>query len=55
VVFVDTASFAGRVRPGTADAAVIRLQSAGIPVAVLRRGDDLQAVLGAAEVGVAHG
>jgi hypothetical protein len=37
------------------DAAVLRLESAGIAVAVLRRGDDLEAVLGGAESGVAHG
>lgn len=55
VVFVDTATFAGRARSGDATAAVMRLQTAGIPVAVLRRGDDLEGVLGAAEAGAAHG
>lgn len=56
VVYVDAASFAGRRRTtvGT-DAAVLRLESAGIAVAVLRRGDDLETVLGGAESGVAHG
>jgi uncharacterized protein (DUF58 family) len=56
VVHVDAASFAGR-RRGTVgtDAAVLRLESAGIAVAIFRRGDDLEAVLGGAESGVAHG
>jgi hypothetical protein len=37
------------------DAAVLRLEAAGIAVAVLRRGDDLETVLGGAEGVVAHG
>ena len=53
VVYVDAASFArGAVRrpePG-----LLRLQSLGVPVAVLRRGDDLGAVLGARVAEVAH-
>ncbi len=56
VVKVDTPSFANRRRSAdTPDAAVLRLEAAGIPVAVLRRGDALEAILGQAEVGAAHG
>ena len=56
VVLVDAGSFAGRRRASVGtDAAVLRLESAGIAVAVLRRGDDLEAVLGGAESVVAHG
>lgn len=56
VVHVDAASFAGRRRAAVGtDAAVLRLESTGIAVAILRRGDDLEAVLGGAESGVAHG
>ncbi|MDQ2983490.1 MAG: DUF58 domain-containing protein [Actinomycetota bacterium] len=48
VVFVDAPTFA----PGSANRVpnpqLLRLQSAGVPVAVLRAGDDLQAVLSAA-------
>jgi uncharacterized protein (DUF58 family) len=39
LVFVDAPSFAGRSRG--ADPALLRLQTAGVPVAVLRAGDDL--------------
>jgi uncharacterized protein (DUF58 family) len=53
VVYVDAPSFAGR--PARADVAVLRLEAAGIPVAVLRRGDDLEGVLGPVETEVAHG
>jgi uncharacterized protein (DUF58 family) len=48
VVWVDAPSYAGRptrVAPG-----VLRLTAAGIPVAVLRRGDDLAAVLDGARL-----
>ncbi|MBD0339319.1 MAG: DUF58 domain-containing protein [Thermoleophilia bacterium] len=56
LVYVDAPSFAGRRRGALgAEAAVLRLQSAGIAVAVLRRGDDLERVLEGAESGVAHG
>lgn len=56
VVYVDAPSFAGRRRASVGtDAAILRLESAGIAVAVLRRGDDLEAVLGGAENVVAHG
>jgi uncharacterized protein (DUF58 family) len=54
LVFVDAASFA-RPEPqaavATADAAqMLRLQRAGVPVLVLRRGDDLAAALSAGEL-----
>jgi len=44
LVHVDAASFAGR--PGRPEPALLRLQAAGVPVAVVRRGDDLTAALG---------
>jgi uncharacterized protein (DUF58 family) len=47
VVYVDAASFNGaasRPEPG-----LLRLQAAGVPLALLRRGDDLAAKLGGAE------
>jgi len=43
VVFVDAASFNGAVR--RPEPALLRLQAAGIPVAVVRAGDDLSACL----------
>jgi uncharacterized protein (DUF58 family) len=46
LVFVDPASFNG-VEP-TPQPALLRLQAAGVPVAVVRRGDDLASKLGAA-------
>jgi uncharacterized protein (DUF58 family) len=46
VVWVDTATFAGR-EPHL-EPELLRLQAAGVAVAVLRRGDSLGAVLGAA-------
>ena len=54
---MDAGSFAGRRRESVGtDAAVLRLESAGIAVAVLRRGDDLEAVLGGGDSWVvAHG
>ena len=53
VVYVDAASFGGRPRP---EPGLLRLQSAGIAVAVVRRGDDLAAALtGGTLRGVAHG
>jgi uncharacterized protein (DUF58 family) len=42
VVYVDPASFGGRPR---SEPALLRLQTAGIPVAIVRRGDDLAAKL----------
>jgi hypothetical protein len=43
VVWIDTASFAGRPRQ---EPALLRLSAAGVPVAALRHGDDLRHVLG---------
>ena len=54
VVWVDTASFAAR--PTKVEPELLRLQAAGVAVAVLRRGDSLAAVLGAApDLRSAHG
>ena len=56
IVYVDAPSFARRRRSDMAvETAVLRLEAAGIPVAVLRAGDTLEGVLGAAEQGAAHG
>ena len=44
-VWVDAGSFAGRPRP-SASPPLLRLSSAGVPIAVVRRGDDLAAALG---------
>ena len=49
VVWVDTASFAGR--PTKVEPELLRVQAAGVAVAVLRRGDSLAAVLGAVPAG----
>ena len=46
VVLVDTASFAGR--PAGVEPELLRLRAVGVAVAVVRRGDSLAAVLGAA-------
>jgi uncharacterized protein (DUF58 family) len=46
VVWVDSASFA--TRPTKVEPELLRLQAAGVAVAVVRRGDSLAAVLGAA-------
>jgi uncharacterized protein (DUF58 family) len=46
VVWVDAASFAGREREAATQALLLRLDAAGVPVAVLRRGDDLATALG---------
>ena len=54
VVWVDSASFAAR--PTKVEPELLRLQAAGVAVAVLRRGDSLATVLGAAPaVRSAHG
>jgi hypothetical protein len=45
LVWVDAPSFAGR--PTKVEPELLRVQAAGVPVAVLRRGDDLRRVLGA--------
>lgn len=56
VVYVDLPSFEGRRRRAAGvEGAALRLESAGVPVAVVRRGDDLGAVLGATPKGAAHG
>jgi uncharacterized protein (DUF58 family) len=56
VVYVDLPSFEGRRRRALgAEGAVLRLESAGVPVAVVRRGDDLGAALGPTLEGAAHG
>ena len=54
VVWIDTASFAGR--PTTVEPELLRLQAAGVAVAVVREGDSLAHVLGApATARAAHG
>jgi uncharacterized protein (DUF58 family) len=54
VVYVDAPTFAGG-RPSR-EPGLLRLQASGVPVAVVRRGDDLQFVLGTAmRRDVAHG
>lgn len=54
IVWVDSASFAGR--PTKVEPELLRLQAAGVAVAVVRRGDSLAAALGAAPaVRSAHG
>jgi len=54
LVYVDAASFADGAAAGSvpvaAGAQLLRLQRAGVPVVVLRRGDDLAARLGAQEL-----
>jgi uncharacterized protein (DUF58 family) len=56
VVYVDLPSFEGRRRRAVGvEGAALRLESAGVAVAVVRRGDDLGAVLGATLEGAAHG
>ncbi len=50
VVFVDAPTYTG-APPSPPAPALLRLAAAGVPVAVVRSGDDLQAVLG----GAAHG
>ena len=46
VVYIDAPTFAGR--PGSREPGLLRLQGLGVPVAVVRRGDDLRAALSAA-------
>jgi uncharacterized protein (DUF58 family) len=56
VVYVDLPSFERRGRRAAGvEAAVLRLEAAGIPVAVVRRGDDVAAILGATPEGAAVG
>ena len=53
LVHVDAASFAGR--PRRPEPALLRLQAAGVPVAVVRQGEDLAAALEGTRAGeVAH-
>jgi uncharacterized protein (DUF58 family) len=58
LVYVDRGSFAdpaaAQLDPGLA-AQILRLQRGGVPVAVLRRGDDLAGKLGAQSLGAAVG
>jgi hypothetical protein len=54
LVWVDSASFAAR--PTKVEPDLLRLQAAGVPVAVVRSGDPLANVLGApAAARSAHG
>jgi uncharacterized protein (DUF58 family) len=54
LVWVDSASFAGR--PTAVEPELLRLQAVGVPIAVVRAGDDLRAALGgASEARRAHG
>ena len=54
LVWVDSASFAGR--PTGVEPELLRLQAVGVPIAVLRAGDDLRSALGATSAGRrAHG
>jgi len=53
LVHVEAASFAGR--PHRPEPALLRLQAAGVPIAVVRQGEDLAAALEGARAGeVAH-
>jgi hypothetical protein len=53
LVFVDPTSFAGTPRKPVPE--LLRLQAAGVTVAVLRDGDDLAETLSAPEREAAHG
>jgi hypothetical protein len=58
LVYVDPASFApggATKRDPVVAAQILRLERAGVPVAVLRRGDDLVSVLGGSQLGAAVG
>jgi uncharacterized protein (DUF58 family) len=48
IVWVDAASFAGGARQ---EPALLRLSASGVPVAVVRQGDDLRSALGSATEG----
>jgi uncharacterized protein (DUF58 family) len=52
VVYVDAASWNGG---GTREPGLLRLQAAGVPVAVVRRGDDLRVALGGTRLREAAG
>jgi hypothetical protein len=56
LVLVDAASFNGTEPVPLREPALLRLQSGGVPVAVVQRGDDLAAKLsGLEEAYAAHG
>jgi hypothetical protein len=56
LVLVETASFAPTAAQPARDPALLRLSAAGVPVATLRKGDDLAAKLsGFEEAQTAHG
>jgi uncharacterized protein (DUF58 family) len=55
LVYVDAASFGPGVGGASREPGLLRLQAAGVPVAVLREGDDLAARLSAAGVARAAG
>lgn len=56
LVLVETASFGPGAAPPARDPALLRLSAAGVPVATLRKGDDLAAKLsGLEEAQTAHG
>jgi uncharacterized protein (DUF58 family) len=54
LVWIDAASFANGSAGSRREPLLLRLQAAGVPVAVVRRGDDLAAALSAPEREVAH-
>jgi uncharacterized protein (DUF58 family) len=58
LVYVDPGSFAEtpteQLDPGVASQ-ILRIERAGVPVAILRRGDDLVTVLGGGQLGVGAG
>ena len=55
LVFVDPTSFGRNSADRAPQPALLRLQAGGVPVAVLRRGDDLAAKLGGAALGKVAG
>jgi hypothetical protein len=56
LVYVDAPSFANGAERRRPEPALLRLQAAGVAIAVLRRGDDLSAALsGAVPAGAASG
>jgi hypothetical protein len=58
LVYVDPTSFAAAQaaeRDAAVAAQILRLERGGVPVAVLRRGDDLVEALGAQRIGAAVG
>ena len=58
LVYVDPASFVPggpAQRDAGVSAQILRLERAGVPVAILRRGDDLVSVLSGSQLGAAVG